>query len=61
LTQQGGEDIGTMISNNLMQFMLITFQNTMERAARRGDKDTFDKMQRQVEWLQQQQINKYRN
>ena len=50
-----------MISNNLMQFMLITFQNTMERAARRGDKDTFDKMQRQVEWLQQQQINKYRN
>ena len=50
-----------MINNNLMQFMLITFQKAMERAARRGDKDTFDKMQQQVEWLQQQQINKYRN
>ncbi len=56
-----GEDIGIMISNNLMQFMLITFQKAMERAARRGDKDTFDKMQQQIDWLQQQQINKYRN
>ncbi len=49
-----------MINSNVMQFMLLTFQKAMETAARRGDKDTFDKMQRQVEWLQQQQINKYR-
>jgi len=50
-----------MTSSHLAEFMLITFQKAMERAARRGDKDTFDKMQQQVEWLQQQQINKYRN
>ena len=60
MIQQVGEVIG-MISSHLAEFMLITFQKAMERAARRGDKDTFDKMQQQVEWLQQQQINKYRN
>ena len=50
-----------MINNNLMQFMLMTFQKVMETAARQGDKDTYDKMQQQIAWLQQQQINKYRN
>ena len=50
-----------MTSSHLTEFMLITFQKAIERAARRGDKDTFDKMQRQIDWLQQQQINKYRN
>ena len=45
----------------LTQFMLITFQKAMEKAERCGDKETYDKMQQQVEWLQQQEINKYRN
>jgi uncharacterized membrane protein (DUF106 family) len=49
-----------MINSNVMQFMLLTFQKEMDKAAARGDKNTFDKMQQQVEWLQQQQINKYK-
>ena len=44
----------------LTQFMLITFQKAMEKAERRGDKETYNKMQQQVAWLQQQQSNRYK-
>ena len=47
-------------SNALTEFMIITFQKAMERAERLGDKETYDKMQQQIAWLQQQQFNKYR-
>jgi len=60
LIQRDGEDIGTMSSNNLTEFMIITFQKTMEKAERLGDKETQNKMQQQIAWLQQQQFNKYR-
>jgi len=49
-----------MTSRALTEFMLITFQKAMKKAERLGDKETYNKMQQQVEWLQQQQINKYR-
>jgi hypothetical protein len=59
LTQWDGEDIG-MTSSNLTEFMIITFQKAMEKAERLGDKETQNKMQQQIAWLQQQQFNKYR-
>ena len=49
-----------MTSNALTEFMIITFQKAMERAERLGDKETYDKMQQQIAWLQQQQFNRYR-
>lgn len=49
-----------MISNNLMAFMTMIFQLQLERAGRRGDKDVFDKMERQLAWLHEQRLNKYR-
>jgi hypothetical protein len=60
LIQRDGEDIGTMSSSNLTEFMIITFQKAMEKAERLGDKETQNKMQQQIAWLQQQQFNKYR-
>ena len=60
MTQWDGEDIG-MTSSNLTEFMIITFQKAMEKAERLGDKETQNKMQQQIAWLQQQQFNKYRN
>tara|TARA_Y100001951_G_scaffold23439_1_gene18151 strand:- start:517 stop:699 length:183 start_codon:yes stop_codon:yes gene_type:complete len=60
LTQQVGGVIG-MTSNALTEFMIITFQKAMEKAERLGDKETQNKMQQQIAWLQQQQFNKYRN
>jgi hypothetical protein len=59
LTQKVGEVIG-MTSTALTEFMIITFQKTMEKAERLGDKETQNKMQQQIAWLQQQQFNKYR-
>ena len=59
MTQWDGEDIG-MTSSNLTEFMIITFQKAMEKAERLGDKETQNKMQQQIAWLQQQQFNKYR-
>jgi hypothetical protein len=59
LIQRDGEDIG-MTSSNLTEFMIITFQKAMEKAERLGDKETQNKMQQQIAWLQQQQFNKYR-
>ena len=50
-----------MSSSNLTEFMIITFQKAMEKAERLGDKETQNKMQQQIAWLQQQQFNKYRN
>ena len=61
MTQKVGEVIGIMSSNALTQFMIITFQKAMEKAERLGDKETQNKMQQQIHWLQQQQFNKYRN
>ena len=49
-----------MTSNALTEFMIITFQKAMERAERLGDKETYDKMQQQIAWLQQQQFNRYK-
>jgi hypothetical protein len=60
LTQWVGGVIG-MTSTALTEFMIITFQKAMEKAERLGDKETYDKMQQQIVWLQQQQFNKYRN
>tara|TARA_Y100000780_G_scaffold216602_1_gene220031 strand:- start:459 stop:638 length:180 start_codon:yes stop_codon:yes gene_type:complete len=59
LTQWVGGVIG-MTSNALTEFMIITFQKAMEKAERLGDKETQNKMQQQIAWLQQQQFNKYR-
>ena len=59
MTQQVGGVIG-MTSTALTEFMIITFQKTMEKAERLGDKETQNKMQQQIAWLQQQQFNKYR-
>ena len=50
-----------MTSNAVTEFLIITFQKAMEKAERLGDKETQDKMQQQIAWLQQQQFNKYRN
>ena len=50
-----------LTSTALTEFMIITFQKSMEKAERLGDKETYDKMQQQIAWLQQQQFNKYRN
>ena len=50
-----------MTSSALTEFMIITFQKAMEKAERLGDKETQNKMQQQIAWLQQQQFNKYRN
>jgi hypothetical protein len=61
LIRQVGGVIGIMGSTNLTEFMIITFQKAMEKAERLGDKETQQKMQQQIAWLQQQQINKYRN
>ena len=49
-----------MTSTALTEFMIITFQKAMEKAERLGDKETQNKMQQQIAWLQQQQFNKYR-
>ena len=49
-----------MTSNALTEFMIITFQKAMEKAERLGDKETYDKMQQQIAWLQQQQFNRYK-
>ena len=49
------------MNSTLTEFMIITFQKAMEKAERLGDRETQNKMQQQIEWLQQQQINKYRN
>ena len=60
MTQWVGGVIG-MTSSALTEFMIITFQKAMEKAERLGDKETQNKMQQQIAWLQQQQFNKYRN
>ena len=60
MTQWVGGVIG-MTSSGLTEFMIITFQKAMEKDERLGDKETYDKMQQQIAWLQQQQFNKYRN
>ena len=49
-----------MTSTALTEFMIITFQKSMEKAERLGDKERQEKMQQQIAWLQQQQTNKYR-
>ena len=36
------------------------YEHTLKQAERLGDKETQDKMQQQIAWLQQQQFNKYR-
>ena len=53
-----GKVIG--MSNNMMSFLTLVFQVVMETARRRGNKDVFDKMERQLAWLHEQRLNKYR-
>ncbi len=48
------------MSNNMMSFLTLVFQVVMETARRSGNKDVFDKMERQLAWLHEQRLNKYR-
>ena len=48
------------MSDNMITFLILIFQLQLERAGRRGDKDVFDKMERQLSWLHEQRLNKYR-
>ena len=48
------------MSDNLITFMVMIFQLQLERAGRSGDKDVFDKMERQLAWLHEQRLNKYK-
>ena len=48
------------MSDNMITFLILVFQVVMETARRSGNKDVFDKMERQVAWLQEQKLNKYR-
>ena len=50
----------TGMSNNMMSFLTLVFQVVMETARRSGNKDVFDKMERQLAWLHEQKLNKYR-
>ena len=58
MIQKVGEVIG--MSNNMMSFLTLVFQVVMETARRSGNKDVFDKMERQLAWLHEQRLNKYR-
>ena len=48
------------MSNNMMSFLTLVFRVVMETARRSGNKGVFDKMERQVAWLDEQKLNKYR-
>ena len=48
------------MSDNMITFLILIFQIQLETAKRRGDKDVFDKMERQLSWLHEQRLNKYR-
>ena len=43
-----------------MSFLTLVFQVVMETARRSGNKDVFDKMARQLAWLDEQKLNRYR-
>ena len=58
MIQKVGEVTG--MSNNMMSFLTLVFQVVMETARRSGNKDVFDKMERQLAWLHEQRLNKYR-
>jgi len=48
------------MSDNMMSFLTLVFQVVMETARRSGNKGVFDKMERQLAWLDEQKLNKYR-
>ena len=55
-----GKVIGMIMSDNMITFLILIFQIQLETAKRRGDRDVFDKMERQLAWLHEQRLNKYR-
>ena len=48
------------MSNNMMSFLTLVFRVVQETARRSGNKGVFDKMERQLAWLDEQKLNKYR-
>ena len=48
------------MSDNMITFLTMIFQLQLERAGRRGDKDVFDKMEKQLSWLYEQRVTKYK-
>ena len=48
------------MSDNMMSFLTLVFQVVMETARRSGNKDVFDKMEKQLAWLDEQKLNRYR-
>jgi uncharacterized membrane protein (DUF106 family) len=49
-----------MLSPATIRFMLENFKFQMERAARKGDNTTFERMKKQIAELQEMELNKYK-
>ena len=49
-----------MLSPATIRFMLENFKFQMERAARKGDNATFERMKKQIAELQEMELNKYK-
>ena len=49
------------LTDPMIYMMETSFKQQMDKAATNGDRKKFEQMQKQLQWLHEYKINKYKN